>query len=31
MKSVISNPNSLTPINIMNETVNSERYESVTI
>ena len=31
MKSVISNPNSLTPINIMNETVNSERYELVTI
>jgi hypothetical protein len=31
MKSVISNPDSLTPINIMNETVNSERYEPVTI
>ena len=31
MKSVISNPNSLTPINIMNETVNSERYEPVTV
>jgi hypothetical protein len=31
MKSVISNPNSLTPVNIMNETVNSERYEPVTI
>jgi hypothetical protein len=31
MKSVISNPNSLTPINIMNETVNSERYELVTV
>jgi hypothetical protein len=31
MKSVISNPDSLTPINIMNETVNSERYEPVTV
>ena len=31
MKSVISNPNSLTPVNIMNETVNSERYEQVTV
>lgn len=31
MKSVISNPNSLTPVNIMNETVNSERYEPVTV
>jgi len=31
MKSVISNPNSLTPINIMNETVNSERYEPITV
>ena len=31
MKSVISNPNSLTPVNIMKETVNSERYELVTV
>lgn len=31
MKSVISNTNSLTPVNIMNETVNSERYEPVTV
>ena len=31
MKAVISNPDSLTPINIMNETVNSERYEPVTV
>jgi len=31
MKSIISNPDSLTPINIMNETVNSERYEPVTV
>jgi len=31
MKSVISNPNSLTPVNIMKETVDSKRYESVTV
>jgi len=31
LKSVLSNPDSLTPINIMNETVNSERYEPVTV
>ena len=31
MKSVITNTDSLTPINIMNETVNSERYEPVTV
>jgi hypothetical protein len=31
MKSVVSNPDSLTPINIMNETINSERYEPVTV
>jgi hypothetical protein len=31
MKSVISNPNSLTPVNIMNETVNSERYQPITV
>jgi hypothetical protein len=31
LKSVLSNPDSLTPVNIMNETVNSERYEPVTV
>lgn len=31
LKSVLSNPNSLTPVNIMNETVNSERYELITV
>jgi hypothetical protein len=31
LKSVLSNPDSLTPVNIMNETVNSERYEQVTV
>ena len=31
MKPILNNPNSLTPVNIMNETVNSERYELVTI
>ena len=31
MKSVISNPNSLTPVNIMKETVDSTRYELVTV
>ena len=31
LKSVLNNPDSLTPVNIMNETVNSERYEPVTV
>jgi hypothetical protein len=31
LKSVLSNPDSLTPVNIMNETVNSERYEPITV
>lgn len=31
LKSVLSNPDSLTPVNIMNETVNSERYELITV
>ncbi len=31
MKSIISNPNSLTPVNIMKETVDSTRYELVTV
>ena len=31
MKPILNNPNSLTPVNIMNETVNSERYEPVTV
>ena len=31
LKSVLSNPDSLTPVNIMNETVNSGRYEPVTV
>jgi hypothetical protein len=31
LKSVLNNPNSLTPVNIMNETVHSERYEPVKV
>jgi hypothetical protein len=31
LKSVLCNPDSLTPVNIMNETVHSERYEPVTV
>jgi hypothetical protein len=31
LKSVLSNPDSLTPVNIMNETVHSERYEPVIV
>ena len=31
MKSIISSPNSLTPVNIMKETVDSTRYELVTV
>ena len=31
MKPILSNPSSLNPVNIMNETVNSERYEPITV
>ena len=31
LKSILNNPNSLTPVNIMNETVHSERYEPVKV
>ena len=31
LKSLLSNPNSLTPINIMLETINNERYSNITI
>jgi hypothetical protein len=31
LKAVLSNPNSLTPVNIMNETVHSERYEPIKV
>ena len=31
LKSLLSNPNSLTPINIMLETINNERYSNITV
>lgn len=31
LKSVLNSPNSLTPVNIMNQTVHSERYEPVKV
>jgi hypothetical protein len=31
LKSLLSNPNSLTPINIMLETINNERYSNISI